>query len=55
MKQFKFDVDVDVAINGNWFGDTPLHLLAESGNIEVLKHPSVDVVKNINGETPRDL
>jgi len=52
MKQFKFADDVDVVIEGDWFGNTPLHLLAYDGNIVVLKHKSVDVVKNKFGQTP---
>jgi len=52
MKKFKFADDVDVVIWGDKFGDTPLHYLARTGKIEVLKHKSVATVKNIYGNTP---
>jgi len=52
MKKFKFADDVDVAIRRDWLGNTPLHELAYDGNIEVLTHKSVDIVKNKFGETP---
>jgi len=32
--------------------DTPLHILAKRGKLEILKHPSVDKVFNSNNKTP---
>ena len=32
--------------------DTPLHILAKRGKLEILEHPSVDKVVNSNNKTP---